>query len=104
LLIAAHSEHGVGSISFQVKFNPVIFQNPTASCEEEIGDRLGRIFQDIRLPDEVLNQIKNGLAANAKRQGEMERLEKQRLEQRLVSVRRRIDQAYLDKLDGNITE
>jgi hypothetical protein len=38
------------------------------------------------------------------RETTLKRDQEQRLQQRLASVRNRLDQAYLDKLDGKITE
>ena len=72
--------------------------------EEEIGDRLGKILKDIHIPDRVLAQLETSLLSD---KGNAEAIRKQqgeRLQQRLASVRNRIDQAYTDKLDGKISE
>jgi site-specific DNA recombinase len=72
--------------------------------EEEIGDRLGKILKDIHIPDDVLGQLETSLLND---NGSAEAVRKQqgeRLQQRLASVRHRIDQAYTDKLDGKISD
>ncbi len=72
--------------------------------EEELGNRLGQILKDIHIPDDVLELLRQSLlhdndCAEARSQSESERL---RI--RLARASRRIEQAYLDKLDGKITE
>ena len=72
--------------------------------EEELGERLGQILKDIHIPDDIFAQLTQSLlndhgqrAVNAKQQ-------RDRLQGRLEAVRHRLDQVYLDKLDGKITE
>ena len=72
--------------------------------EEELGDRLGGILKDIHIPDDVFVQLQKFLLTDKARQEQMQKQERQRLQQRLSSVRNRLDQAYQDKLDGKITE
>jgi site-specific DNA recombinase len=72
--------------------------------EEEISKRLGTVLQDIQIPDDILDQLKNSLISDTIRQADAVHSQKQRLEQRLVALRHRIEQAYLDKLDGKIPE
>ena len=72
--------------------------------EEDLGERLGTILENIRIPDSVLGQLQAALLEN-KTDAEMQRRHQlDRLQQRLAAVRRRLDQAYLDKLDGKISE
>ncbi len=72
--------------------------------EEELGQRLGKVLQDIYIPDDVLAQIQDALTKYEKNSQGEKKAQMERLQQRLSSVRHRIDQAYLDKLDGKIAE
>jgi site-specific DNA recombinase len=72
--------------------------------EEELGNRLGQILKDIHIPDEVLEQLRQTLLHDKGRAEVHGQSETERLRTRLAQVRRRIEQAYLDKLDGKITE
>ncbi|MGH9690794.1 MAG: recombinase zinc beta ribbon domain-containing protein, partial [Candidatus Acidiferrales bacterium] len=72
--------------------------------EEELGNRLGEVLKNIHIPNDILAQLQHSLfhdkdSAEAHRNAETDRLK-----QRLSQVRNRIEQAYLDKLDGKITE
>jgi hypothetical protein len=72
--------------------------------EEQLSERLGKVIEDIHVPNDVLAQLLASLYsddANGKRQREERR---ERLHGRLSGVRRRLEQAYLDKLDGKIPE
>jgi site-specific DNA recombinase len=72
--------------------------------EEELGERLGKVLQDIHIPDDVLAQLQNSLSDIEQRSQSERKQQMERLQQRLSSVRHRIDQAYMDKLDGKISE
>jgi len=72
--------------------------------EEELGDRLGQILKDIYIPDEALAQLAKSLLTDKGRQEQLQKQQRERLQQRLTSVHHRLDQAYLDKLDGRISE
>jgi site-specific DNA recombinase len=72
--------------------------------EEELGNRLGQILKNIHIPDDVLSQLSESLLSEKGRETALKQEETQRLQQRLASVRNRLDQAYTDKLDGKITE
>lgn len=67
--------------------------------EEALAERLGTVLKDIYVPDEILAQLTKSLIADKNREAELVRRR-----QELSSVRRRIDQAYLDKVDGRISE
>ena len=77
---------------------------PALYAEEAVGEQLGQILKNIHIPDEVLGQLQNSLARDSKQLREESTSQRIRLEQRLSAVRHRIDQAYLDKLDGKIPE
>jgi hypothetical protein len=72
--------------------------------EEALGDRLGQILKNIHIPDAILAQLLELLRTDKGGQEARMRGEEARLQQRLSQIRGRLDQAYLDKLDGKISE
>jgi DNA invertase Pin-like site-specific DNA recombinase len=72
--------------------------------EEEVSNRLGRILKNIQIPDDILSQLVNSLLTDKDREQAVRRQKIGQFQQRLATVRRRLDQAYLDKLDGRITD
>ncbi len=72
--------------------------------EEEIASRLGKVLKDIHIPDHVLSQLEKSLLNDKGRDEAIRKQQGERLKQRLSAVRHRLDQAYLDKLDGKISE
>jgi site-specific DNA recombinase len=72
--------------------------------EEDLGNRLGQTLKDIYIPDHVVSQLAERLLSEKGRETTVKQDQEKRLQQRLVSVRNRLDQAYVDKLDGEITE
>jgi len=72
--------------------------------EEELGDRLGQILNAIYIPDHVLSQLVESLLSEKGCETICKQGQERRLQQRLACVRNRLDQAYLDKLDGKITD
>jgi len=72
--------------------------------EEELGDRLGQVLKDIHIPDDVLAQLLQSLLHDKSRGEAHGKSESEKLRTRLAQVRRRTEQAYLDKPDGKITE
>ncbi len=72
--------------------------------EEVLADRLGQILKNIYIPHDVLGQLENSLLTDKSRQEEVQKAQERRLQHRLASVRHRMEQAYLDKLDGKIGE
>ena len=72
--------------------------------EEELGNRLGQILKDIYIPDEILRQLERSLTEDKERAEAQTKAEGERLKQRLAQVRGRIERAYVDKLDGKISE
>jgi site-specific DNA recombinase len=70
--------------------------------EEELADRLGQVVANIHIPDDVLASIQHSLATDQQRNQQAVREHRQRANQRLSMIRQRLDQAYLDKLDGKI--
>jgi site-specific DNA recombinase len=72
--------------------------------EETLADRLGQVLKNIHIPDPILTQLEKSLLTEKGRDEAIRRQKGERLQQRLSAVRRRLDQAYLDKLDGKISE
>ena len=72
--------------------------------EDDLGDRLGYILKDIRIPDDILAQLQESLLNDKGREEEIMKAQGERLADRLSQVHRRMDQAYQDKLDGKIRE
>ncbi len=70
--------------------------------EGELAERLGRILKDIHIPDGVLAGLTKSLMSDTSKEAELVRRQRDSLQHRLSSLRRRIDQAYSDKLDGTI--
>jgi site-specific DNA recombinase len=71
--------------------------------EQELSERLGRILKDIYVANSVVADIQRSLATEKASRADRLRSEEARLQQRLTAIRTRMDQAYLDKLDGKIT-
>jgi DNA invertase Pin-like site-specific DNA recombinase len=72
--------------------------------EEVLADRLAQVLKNIHIPDPILTQLEKSLLTDKGRDEAIRKQQGERLQQRLSAVRRRLDQAYLDKLDGKITE
>src|SRR5690349_12293013 len=72
--------------------------------EEEISQKLGEILKNIHVPDDVMHRIEESLNRGQERARVESAAQRDRLEKRLSTVRRRMDQAYADKLDGKIPE
>jgi site-specific DNA recombinase len=72
--------------------------------EEEIAARMGDVLKDIYIPDEVVRAIENSLQRTQQQQQREVVHARVRLERELADVRRRMDQAYTDKLDGKIAQ
>jgi site-specific DNA recombinase len=73
--------------------------------EEALGEQLAQILKGIYIPDAVLLQLQESLSQDSKQLRKDSAAQQMRLEQRLSSIiRHRIDHAYLDKLDGKISE
>lgn len=110
LLTCAYDEC---SVTAEIKREKYIYYHCTGhrgKCElpyfreEHLGERLADVLRDVHIPDGILQQIVRGLQTD---QGSFEkaRAEKcEQLQQRLATIRRRIEQAYTDKLDGAIPE
>src|SRR5262249_22698167 len=72
--------------------------------ESQIAERLGNVLQEIHIPDEILLSLQQSLTSDQIKIESELGMQRQTWEQRLASVRRRMDQSYQDKLDGKISE
>jgi site-specific DNA recombinase len=72
--------------------------------EQDLSDRLGGLLKDIHVPEGIAQTIVDSL--QAERGGcEVQRKEQvAAIQQRLATIRTRMDQIYEDKLDGKIDE
>ena len=72
--------------------------------EEVMAERLGQVLQAIRIPDDVLTQLEESLLTDKTHEQTLRMRQAERIEQRLDLLRKRLEQAYVDRLDGKITE
>jgi site-specific DNA recombinase len=72
--------------------------------EEDISDRLGEPLKDLQVPPVVVSQIVAMLGEDQKQAAGKANAERVRLQSRLTAVRKRMDAAYVDKLDAKISE
>lgn len=72
--------------------------------ESKIAERLGIVLKDIHIPDAILTRLQESLGRDQEQLLENAKAQRNGLEQRLSAVRRRMDQAYQDKLDGKIPQ
>jgi hypothetical protein len=72
--------------------------------EEAMAERLGQVLQAIQIPDDILGQLEESLVNDKGREETLRGQQAERFRQRLAQLRKRLDQAYVDRLDGKITE
>ena len=72
--------------------------------EEELGERLGAVVKGIQIPDGVLKQLVQALQTDELSFQKTVQAERTAAQLRLATVRRRMEHAYADKLDGKIPE
>ncbi len=72
--------------------------------EEEIAQRMGHVLRDVSIPEDVVRSISESLERAHVQMRKNAANERARLERELASLYTRMDAAYLDKLDGKITE
>ncbi len=72
--------------------------------ETEMGEKLSEVLKGIQIPDDVLCALQESLTRDQSRLRDEMRAQRHALECRLAAVRRRMDQAYQDKLDGKLPE
>jgi DNA invertase Pin-like site-specific DNA recombinase len=72
--------------------------------EEVIADRLGEPPKGLQIPEVIAAQIVSALRSDQGQAAAKADAEQSRLQARLTTIRNRMDSAYLDKLDGKISE
>ena len=72
--------------------------------ESAIAEKLGEILNGIEIPNHVLVALQQSLARDQKKVDDYTAAQRCALQQRLAALRRRMDQAYQDKLDAKISE
>ena len=72
--------------------------------EHDVANRLGEILKNISVPEDVASQIVASLRTGFDRAEGERRANLAAVQQRLATVRTRMDQIYEDKLDGKISE
>ena len=72
--------------------------------EEELAERLGEPLKHLQVPRDIVEQIVATIREDQKHAASKIDAERSRLEGRLTTVRNRMDAAYIDKLDGKISE
>ena len=69
-----------------------------------MGERLGEVLQAIHIPDDIPAQLEESLLNDKGREETLREQQAERFRQRLAQLRKRLDQSYVDRLDGKITE
>jgi site-specific DNA recombinase len=72
--------------------------------EQEIAEKLGHVLERVYIPPEIAKQIESELMHERAHSREHFARERARLVRMRDDVRRRMDAAYMDKLDGKIAE
>jgi site-specific DNA recombinase len=72
--------------------------------EEEVSHRLGEVLKNILVPDEVAQRLEESFSRDEVRIKAEAAAQRERDQRSLDAVRRRMDQAYSDKLEGKIPE
>jgi site-specific DNA recombinase len=72
--------------------------------EQDLSDQLGNLLLGIRVPDDIAKQIVESLQAESQSSETRQQEQIAALNQKLATLRTRIDQLYDDKLDGKIDE
>ena len=70
--------------------------------ESKLSDQLGSILKDIYIPEHVVTAIVNSMSADQGRAEAQRAAQITSAQQRLATLRTRMDQAYEDKLDGKL--
>jgi DNA invertase Pin-like site-specific DNA recombinase len=72
--------------------------------EEQIVEKMGHVLRDVCIPPDVAKGIEAALQRGHAEDRTRFSVEQTRLERTLVTLHRRVDAAYIDKLDGKIPE
>ena len=72
--------------------------------ESRLSDQLGSILKNIYVPEHVVSAIVQSMSGDQARAQEQRAAQITSAQQRLATLRTRMDQAYEDKLDGKLNE
>lgn len=72
--------------------------------EEHITEQLGYVFKNLKIPDEVYDQILDNLKKTHESKIEFCTIQRDALLKEREVYQNRLDKSYIDKLDGRITE
>jgi site-specific DNA recombinase len=72
--------------------------------EEDLAQRLGEPLKGLQVPEDIVSQIVTNLCKDQQQSASRVSAERSRLDARLMAIRKRMDGAYADKLDGKISE
>jgi site-specific DNA recombinase len=100
------------TVTAEIKKSKYIYYHCTAykgKCglpymkEEVLGRQFADVFKRIYVPDLVVKNVVTTLRADLGKSGSERRQTALSTEQQLTALRKRMEQAYFDKLEGNIT-
>ena len=72
--------------------------------ERELAEKLGAILKNIQIPDQVLTALQTSLSHDLQKTQDGVNAQRNALQGRQSAVRKRMDRAYQDKLDGKIPD
>lgn len=72
--------------------------------EELIGDQISSVLANLEVSDDIQKMVLSDLRENMREKLEYHQYTVQQIEKQIAILQNRIEQAYMDKLDGNITE
>jgi len=72
--------------------------------EEELAQRLGEPLKGLQMPEEIVSRIVTAIRKDQQQSVSKTKTERSRLEARLATIHKHMDDAYTDKLNGKITE
>jgi hypothetical protein len=72
--------------------------------EEDLAQRLGEPLKGLQVPEEIVSRIVSTIRKDQQQSINKTNAERTRLEARLTAIHKRMDGAYVDKLDGKIPE
>lgn len=72
--------------------------------EEALGEKLGELIKDIQIDEEVVETIREALLSSYQDKKEYHDRQISSLNAQYTTLQHRIDQIYIDKLDGKVSE
>ena len=101
----ARSPPNSRSRSIRITVAPVIAANAIyRTFAKKSWPNVSAVLQAIRVPDDILVQLEESLLSDKTHEETLRKRQAERIEQRPTPLRRRLEQAYVDRLDRKITE